>query len=165
MPNTTGGKNYKKSKHSGNSIEPPFIDRQPDQVYGRIIKNLGNRNLLVYGNDGVVRLCHIRGAMQKRIWLNIGDIVLISIRDFEKTPAESGKTYEKGDILAKYDVCHHSKLKKLPDINPRLFMQLETADGVILKELGNATEYNGIELEKSDDEKEDEEKDIVIDDI
>jgi translation initiation factor 1A len=142
MPNTTGGKNYKKSKHVSGSFEPAFIDRQPDQMYGRIIKNLGNKNLLVYCNDNRTRLCHIRGSMRKRVWINVGDIVLISARDFEKKPSETGKTYEKGDIVAKYDQEHLSKLKKQDDINPKLFMQLETADGAILKELSSRDDKN-----------------------
>lgn len=142
MPNTTGGKNYKKSKHVSSSFEPAFIDRQADQMYGRIIKNLGNKNLLVYCNDNRTRLCHIRGSMRKRVWINVGDIVLISARPFEKKPSETGKIYEKGDIVAKYDPEHLSKLKKMEDINPKLFMQLETADGAVLKELSSRDDKN-----------------------
>jgi translation initiation factor 1A len=135
MPNQKGGKNYKKSKHTS-GMKPIFIERQPDQMYARIVKNLGNRNLLVYCNDNKVRLAHIRGSMRKRIWLAIGDIVLISLRDFEKSTAESGKTYEKGDIVAKYDEELLGRLRKEPDVNKKLFQQLETMDGVVLAEIG-----------------------------
>ncbi len=165
MPNTTGGKNYKKAKHSSGSFAPAFIERQPDQMYARIIKNLGNLNLLAYCNDNKTRLCHIRGSMRKKVWLNIGDLVLISVRDFEKK--EDGRPFEeKGDVVAKYDPEHISKLKKMPDINAKLFMQLETVDGAILSELGKREQANkntlvdndyGIEFEY--DEKQKEEKD------
>jgi translation initiation factor 1A len=157
MPNTTGGKNYKKSKHSSGSFAPAFIDRQPDQVYARIIKILGNLNLLAYCNDNKTRICHIRGSMRKKVWINIGDIVLISVRDFEKDTNESGKAYEKADIVAKYDNEHMSKLKKMPDINQKLFLQLETADGTVLNEIGRREQANppdvndyGIEFDYSD---------------
>jgi translation initiation factor 1A len=136
MPNTTGGKNYKKSKHSSGSYEPAFIDRQSDQMYARVIKVLGSLNMLVYCNDNKTRLCHVRGSMRKKVWINIGDIVLVSLREFEKDAEKSSKTYEKGDILAKYDISHMGKLKKLPDINQKLFMTLETTDGTVLAELG-----------------------------
>lgn len=137
MPNTTGGKNYKKSKHGGSSTKSVFIERQSDQIYARIVKNLGDRNMLVYCNDNKTRLCHIRGSMRKRVWMNVGDLVLISLRSFEKTPDEDAtKTYEKGDIVAKYDEEHYGKLKKMPDINRKLFMQLETMDGKVLAEIG-----------------------------
>lgn len=137
MPNVTGGKNYKKSKHSG-SIEKPFIEKPDDQHYGRILRNFGGRNMLVYCNDNKVRLCHICGAMKKSNWINVGDIVLISLRDFGSKPsAESKDKYEKGDILHKYDHDHLGKLKKVAGINPKLFMQLETMDGQVLAAIGD----------------------------
>jgi initiation factor 1A len=180
MPNRTGGKNYKKSKQTG-SIVKPFIDRQPDQQYARILRNLGGRNMLVYSNDNKVRLCHICGAMKKFNWLAVGDLVLISLRDFEKKPEPGSKEYEKGDIVAKYDSEHLGKLKKLPDINPKLFMQLETVDGKILAEIGTKEhskmmlpgedDSGGIEFDRSDakeeheEEESEDEKDLDIDDI
>ena len=158
MPNRTGGKNYKKSKQTG-SVEKPFIDRQEDQQYGRVLRNLGGRNMLIYCNDNTIRLCHICGAMKKFNWVSIGDLVLISLRDFGKKP-EPGSTdkpkdkYEKGDILAKYDTDHFSKLKKMPDINPKLFMQLETMDGTVLAAIGEKERDNaakGTKVEEEDD--------------
>lgn len=151
MPNTTGGKNYKKSKHSSGASKPAFIDRQADQMYARVIKNLGDRNMLTYCNDGKVRLCHIRGSMRKRCWIQVGDLVLISLRDFEKSTSESGRNYERGDIVAKYDEDHLGHLKKQTDINKKLFMQLETMDGQVLAELGRR-EANQNTLHMPDEE-------------
>lgn len=151
MPNRTGGKNYKKSKQTG-SLVKPFIDRQPDQMYARILRNLGGRNMLVYCNDNKIRLCHICGAMKKFTWLNPGDLVLISLRDFEKKPEAGSKEYEKGDILAKYDSEHLGKLKKLPDINQKLFMTLETMDGTILAAIGEKAGKEDIKLPGEDDD-------------
>ncbi len=182
MPNRTGGKNYKKSKQTG-SIVKPFIDRQPDQMYARILRNLGGRNMLVYSNDNKIRLCHICGAMKKFNWLAIGDLVLISLRDFEKKPEPGSKEYEKGDIIAKYDSEHLGKLKKLPDINQKLFMTLETMDGTVLAAIGEKEGKDskgklpgmeddfGIEFDRSDEteekqeEESEEDKEIDIDDI
>jgi translation initiation factor 1A len=184
MPNQTGGKNYKKSKHASSSTKSVFIERQPDQMYARIVKNLGDRNMLVYCNDNKTRLCHIRGSMRKRIWINVGDLVLISLRSFEKTPDDDHtKQYEKGDIVAKYDEDQFGKLKKMPDINRKLFMQLETMDGKILAEIGRR-EAEGLALpedqeafefdhgdkkketkEEEEDDSEEDNKDFDIDDI
>ncbi len=168
MPNRTGGKNYKKSKQTG-SASKPFLERQEDQLYARILRNLGGRNMLVYCNDNKIRLCHICGAMKKFNWLSVGDIVLISLRGFEKK-VESTTTdrYEKGDILAKYESDHLGKLKKMPDINPKLFMQLETLDGKVLAEIGDKESKNiklpgqeddngGIEFDRSGEDSEEEE--------
>ena len=132
--------------------------------------------MLVYCNDNKIRLCHICGAMKKFSWLAMGDLVLISLRDFEKKP-EAG-SYEKGDILAKYDSEHLSKLKKMPDINPKLFLQLETVDGKVLAEIGDKEvgktmlpgeeEDSGITFEhdeKEEQEESDSDKEVDIDDI
>ena len=74
MPNKKGGKNYKKSKHT--DAEPIIYERQEGQMYGRIIKLLGNCNVLVLCNDKRERLCHIRGSMRKKVWLGPGDIIM-----------------------------------------------------------------------------------------
>ncbi len=116
-----GGKNYKKGK-GGSDDGPIFIEKADDQLYGRVIKNLGNCNMIVYCADNRRRFCHIRGAIRKRVWMNPGDIVVISVRDFEKV--EEGEM-ERGDIIAKYDSRHYGKLKKQADFNPRLMCELE----------------------------------------
>lgn len=116
-----GGKNYKKAK-GGNDDGPAFVERMDDQLYGRVIKNLGNCNMIVYCNDNKRRFCHIRGAIRKRMWMNPGDIVLVSVRDFEKI--EIGEM-ERGDIITKYDAKHYGKLKKMGDFNQRLLCELE----------------------------------------
>jgi translation initiation factor 1A len=119
-PNKKGGKNYKKGKHTDDA--PVIFERLEDQMYARVIKILGNCNLLVYCNDGRERICHIRGNMRKKVWMNVGDIVLISIREFGKE--EAGKI-GRGDVCAKYDHNVISKLRqKDPSINPNLFMSI-----------------------------------------
>ena len=47
MVNLKGGKNYKKAKGGGDD-GPAFVERHADQFYGRVIKNLGNCNMIVY---------------------------------------------------------------------------------------------------------------------
>jgi initiation factor 1A len=121
MPNLKGGKNYKKGKGGGDD-GPAFVERAVDQLYGRVIKNLGNCNMIVYCGDNKRRFCHIRGAIRKRMWMNPGDIVLVSVRDFEKVDVGE---MERGDIITKYDAKHYGKLKKLDDFNPRLLCELE----------------------------------------
>merc|ERR1719363_2882 len=38
--------------------------------------------------DGVKRLCHIRGKLRKKVWINQSDIVLIGLRDYQDAKAE-----------------------------------------------------------------------------
>lgn len=142
MPNQQGGKNYKKSKHSTGSVGPRLEEAGEDEFYGRVIKNLGNLNMNVYCNDNIVRICKVRGSMRKRVWINVGDLVIVSLRNFENedekkfmTPEEK-RQIDRGDIVHKIDASLMSKAKKLDGMNPKLFMSLETADGKVLGEIG-----------------------------
>lgn len=173
MPNKTGGKNYKKSKHS--SEVKQFVERQDDQLYARVLQVLGNRNVLSFCNDNKIRLCHIRGSIRKDMWISKGDIILVSIRDFLR---EESSTYEKGDIIYKYDQSFYSRLKKDSSINIRLFNQLENSTVDDLKRIAtmkisndernhfnNTIEDNDDIFEYAEKQEDNINDDINIDDI
>jgi len=129
MPNVKGGKGYKKGK---GPREAEFVEAEEGQLYARVTKILGSCNLIVYCNDNYKRLAHIRGKLRKRAWMNVGDIVLVTTRDFEERPAEdldptAGKL-EKCDVIAKYDHDMWGKLKKLDGFNQRLLIDVERVD-------------------------------------
>ena len=42
---------------------------------------LGNGRLEAFCFDGVNRLCHIRGKLRKRVWIGVGDIILLGLRE------------------------------------------------------------------------------------
>jgi translation initiation factor 1A len=124
-PNKTGGKNYKKGKHTDD--EPVMFEKLPDQMYGRVIRLLGGCNAIVYCNDNRERLCHIRGSMRKKVWLATGDIVLISIRDM--TRFGENVNVDRGDICAKYDPRLFAKLRYTDkSINEKLFTVIEKTE-------------------------------------
>lgn len=74
-------------------ISHPLAAAAAAAEYGQVLRMLGNGRLEAHCFDGVRRLCHIRGKMRKRVWVNAGDIVLISLREFQDN---------KGDVIAKY---------------------------------------------------------------
>ena len=120
-----GGKKYKSGKHTETKVEIHEVNDDDGQMIGRVIKNLGDRNMMVYCNDGKERVSHIRGGLRKKTAkIEIGDIVLVSLRSMEK-----GSVMEnRADILAKYERETHSILKKTNGINPSLFLSVETMD-------------------------------------
>ncbi len=71
----------------------PLIYAEYDQVYGKALRLLGDARCDVYCFDGKTRMCKIRGKMRKREWIRVGDIVLVSKREFQD---------EKGDIIHLY---------------------------------------------------------------
>lgn len=52
--------------------------------------------------DGVKRLCHIRGKLRKKVWINQGDIILIGLRDYQDA---------KADVILKYTADEARNLK------------------------------------------------------
>jgi len=57
--------------------------------------------------DSVKRLCHIRGKLRKKVWVNAGDIVLIGLREYQD---------EKADIILKYTADEARSLKQYGEI-------------------------------------------------
>jgi translation initiation factor 1A len=161
-PNKKGGKGYKKkASSSAEDSNALYIDRGPDQMVARVLRKLGDRNMLVFCNDNKVRICHICGKMKGRVWINPGDVVLVSLRDFG-----GSKQTDRGDIIAMYLPEHYGKLRKEDGVNPKVFMSLETMEGMTLQEIGedktnmklvddvdDLFERDGDEEESSEEEK------------
>ena len=61
--------------------------------YGQILRMLGQGRLEVQCFDGQKRIASIRGKLRNRVWMGVGDIVLVSLR-------EEGEN--KGDVIHKY---------------------------------------------------------------
>jgi initiation factor 1A len=145
MPNVKGGKNYKKAKHGG-ATGPEFLECELGQQYGRVIRILGNMNTIVYANNGNRYFCHIRGGMRRKVWINSGDIVVISQRDeLGSTSHEVIGALERGDIIGKVDSSHYGLLKKNDSFNQRLLLPLET----LLSENGSGHVYDPAAAGKS----------------
>ncbi len=110
MPkNKLGGNKAKRAKADQNKVKKELEFKEDGQEYGQVLRMLGNGRCDVQCIDGVKRMCHIRGKMRKKVWVNLGDIVLVSLRDFQD---------EKGDIITKYTADEARQLKQyneLPD--------------------------------------------------
>lgn len=147
-PNTKGGKGYKKKKKSQGNKELVQIIRKPGQMPARALKLLGNRQVLCYCNDDVIRNCHIRGGMKGRAWVNIGDVVLISLREWSSLIPTKG--VKLGDIIDLYGREYYSSLRKEPGVNSRLFLQLELATGYTISSIGQDCSGNVLDLPEDD---------------
>ena len=71
-----GGKNRRRGKNDSED-KRELIFKEDGQEYAQVLRMLGNGRLEVR-IDGVKRLCHIRGKMRKKVWVNTSDIVLLS---------------------------------------------------------------------------------------
>ena len=162
MPNL-GGKNQKKKKKTqAEDRECRFKDESEE--YAQIIKILGDGRFQCKCADGIERVAHVRGKMRKRIWLANGDIILVSLREFEP---------EKCDVVEKYKEKEVAKLKNAGEIPDSFVLpsgseegEKGTGDGDILfEEQEVVTEKKkegstGFEIDsESEEEKEIEEED------
>merc|ERR1719440_2736865 len=103
MPkNKLGGNKAKRAKGSTQETKRELIFKEDGQEYGQVQRMLGNGRCEVMCFDQTKRLCHIRGKMRKKVWVSQGDIVLVSLRDFQD---------EKGDIILKYTPDEARNLK------------------------------------------------------
>lgn len=103
-----GGKNRRRGKNE-NDEKRELIFKEDGQEYAQVIRMLGNGRLEAQCVDGIKRLCHIRGKMRKKVWVNTGDIILVGLRDFQD---------EKADVIQKYMADEARSLKaygELPD--------------------------------------------------
>ena len=82
-----------------------FLDIMKDesQEYAQVVRMLGNGRLEALCFDGEKRLAHIRGKMRKKVWINNGDIILLSLREFEDG---------KADVIQKYTPDEARSLKQ-----------------------------------------------------
>lgn len=103
-----GGKNRRRGKND-NDDKRELIFKEDGQEYAQVLRMLGNGRLEAHCMDGVKRLCHIRGKMRKKVWVNTGDIVLVGLREYQD---------EKADVILKYMADEARSLKaygELPD--------------------------------------------------
>ena len=147
MPNNKGGKKYKRNKNVAQENKTTRLkDENESQEYAQITKALGNCRFDVMCFDGKSRLATMCGKMRKRVFVNQGELVLVSLRDWQDS---------KCDIIEKYnpnDVQKFKKMKCIPD-----FIKLE--ETVIVEEETNDDNMGytftmDIPSDSSDDEEE-----------
>ena len=119
----SGGKNFKKQKKVAGQKENELVFKEDQQSYARIIKILGDGRFDCECFESQRNLIGIiRGSMRKKVWLGLGDIVLISFRNFDDS---------KCDIIHKYNIDEAIRLKNYNELPSSINLQataLELAD-------------------------------------
>ena len=103
---------------------------------------LGQGRLEAYCMDGKNRQCHIRGKMRKKVWVAAGDIVLVSLREYQD---------EKGDVILKYSADEARALKAAGEIPEHI-----TINDAAVEPSGGADEAGGFEFGDDSDSSSDE---------
>ncbi|KAJ1959111.1 Translation initiation factor 1A [Dipsacomyces acuminosporus] len=102
-----GGKNRRRGKNDTEHEKRELVFKEEGQEYAQVTKMLGSGRVEVVGFDGTKRLAHIRGKMRKKVWINQGDIILLSLRDFQD---------DKADVIMKYTADEARALKQYGEL-------------------------------------------------
>lgn len=124
MPPKKGGKNKKggKKKNGTDAAEQRTLTLKDDmQDYAKVMKLLGDRNIIVVLPDSSEVRAHIPGRFRKKkIWVLLGDIILVSRRDFQDNIL---------DVVHKYQSDEIRKIHKDGEIPDFFLDALATNDG------------------------------------
>lgn len=113
MPKNKGAGGKKRRKGRTNTLNTrELVYKDENQEYGRAIKSLGNGYMAIQcmngaGDVGDLRRAHIRGKMRKKVWITLGDVVLVSVRDYHTDTC---------DIILKYTADEIRILKSRKEI-------------------------------------------------
>jgi translation initiation factor 1A len=107
MGKKQGGKKKHRGKKQASGDKKLDILKGEDQEYAKVIERKGGSIMSVCLLTGKTLNGVIRGSMRKRAWMKAGDILLVSIRDFQA---------DKVDIVHLYPGEHVHDLVNLGEI-------------------------------------------------
>lgn len=115
--NHKGGNKHRKTKGTDEGPEKRQLEYKEDgHDYALISKMLGNGRCECKCADGRTRLGIIRGKLSKRVWINMGDTVLVSLREYQD---------EKADIIHKYTADEVKNLQAYGEIQVATTAQIQ----------------------------------------
>jgi len=161
MPNTKGGKKYKKSKHTiiqevNVKLTPLSDDKhlfvpieykrniKENTRYAIMYKILGGFMAEAHGKDETIYKCVIPGSMRKRVYINHGDIILIQKRIQLSQD-------DKYDIIYKYSADEVKFLQSINHIN--FDVETKAENYVQFEDDEEQNKKNNSKSESSDDDK------------
>ena len=165
MPKNTGmGGNKRKKGKKQVQEDRELRYKEESEEYAQITKILGDGRFQCKCADGVDRIAHVRGKMRKRTWLANGDIILVSIREFEP---------EKCDVVEKYKEKEVAKLKSVGEIPDTMVLvnsgekeeKNDDEGGIVLEDSVQETttkkkeSSSGFDIESESEEEEEKEED------
>jgi len=134
-----GGKNRRRGKNENEGLKRELVFKEDGQEYAQVTKMLGNGRLEAMCFDGVKRLCHIRGKLRKKVWINQSDIILVGLRDYQDA---------KADVILKYSADEARNLKSYGEF-PDSIKITDTVD-FLDRDLDDDIEFDDVDSEGSD---------------
>lgn len=105
MPNSKGGKGYKKGRKRPNRNREGDFNPQIHH-YAKVKKKVGEKNIEVHVQNNETKIVSIPGRLYKKVWINPGDYLVITdneiewvINDNKKQLIEAKKILETKNIV------------------------------------------------------------------
>ena len=143
--NQKGGKKHKRNKTFTNENKSVRI-KEEGQEYAKVSKCKGNCRFDVECCDGKTRAAILCGGMRKRKFINQGDVVLVSIREWQDSIC---------DIIDSYDESQAKKLKQEKHIPESFKLEEDNPYGDLNDDIDFVSE-----MPPSDDDSSDSEVDL-----
>lgn len=91
--------------------------KEDGQQYAKVLRMLGAGRLEAHCFDGRTRQCVIRGSMRRRVWVAVGDIILVTLRDYQPSTADVVYKYtiDEARSLVRYGALPASALAESAD--------------------------------------------------
>ena len=102
-----GGKKIRRGAGKDFGVTRELLIKEEGQEYSQITKILGSGRFQCKCFDGQTRLGLVRGKMNKKIWIELGNFVLVGLREYQD---------EKCDIFHKYSNDEALRLKTLGEL-------------------------------------------------
>ena len=154
MVNKKGGKKHKRNKNE-ELKEKTLRLKEEGQEYAQITQCLGNCRFNVMCFDGKERMATMCGGMRKRRFVNMNDIVLVSLREWQDA---------KCDIIDSYDDNLTRKLKSKGLIPDSINIYSDSKQDVDEEENDLGFVFS-TEMPDSDEDEDEDEEDILEDKI
>jgi translation initiation factor IF-1 len=101
----------RRANKNSSRVEAAINEQLEDCTFGKISKALGNKMFLVTNSKGKDHLSYIRGKMAR---VNVGDVVLLSIREYETRTASEKAVFDIMAVLSPKDVSRFIKANMVP---------------------------------------------------
>ena len=137
-----GGKNRRRGKNENEGLKRELVFREDGQEYAQVTKMLGNGRLEAMCFDGQKRLCHIRGKLRKKVWINQSDIILVGLRDYQDA---------KADVILKYSADEARNLKSYGEFPE----SVKISDAVVFGEEGIDDDIEFDDVDSDEEEADD----------
>jgi len=135
-----GGKNRRRGKNENEGMKRELVFKEDGQEYAQVIKMLGSGRIEAMCFDGQKRLCKIRGKLRKKVWINVSDIVLVGLRDYQDG---------KADVILKYSSDEARNLKSYGEFPDSVKINETVQFGDADNDNDNEIEFD--EVDSSDD--------------